>query len=293
MFSLNPFGIFVPKFRNILKGRRGGRLGLHSEWTIGPYELPDGRMRPVYKRRNICHNLGEQALLQLIFGLQFTTFSWQVLADNCSCVHATKTLTDDDGGAAIGAYATATDLLYLVGGETPKVTAGYYTVASITSTDIIVLTGSPCSTANDIEGGITVIREHNFGIGLDARNTLAEADTTATAEAYEEDGTDYVRYQADPLSSEWTVALNATSLDYEATSSQVTFTAGAADWQANKNAFLVMGLCDTNASGTAANSVAADWSNDVLLSSVPFDDPITVGNGQSLPLQVVWKLTEE
>jgi len=296
----NPL-ILVPKFRRILRGRRGGRLGLHSEWTIGPYELPDGSIRPAYTRGNITHDLGENALLQLIFGLQFTTFSWQILTHNAAYTHATKTLTGP-GADDFAQYLSIDDVIYVVGGydvgavATP-LTGSYGVVASNADDDTVTLDDAPTAGDGDLDGGVVIIRTHNFGIGLDARPSLAEADTTATCEAYEEDGTDYYRYVMDPLESKWTIAQNATSLDYEATSTQVTWTAGAADWQTNKNGFLVMGLADTDATSTRditdSGVAGTDWSNDILLSSVAFDDPISLGNGQTLPLQVVWKLTEE
>ncbi len=296
----NPL-ILVPKFRRILRGCRGGRLGFHANWHIGPYLLPNGKIRPAYWKHNITHDLGEQAVLQLLFGLQFTTFSWQILTHNAAYTHATKTLA---GPAAddFAKYLSVDDVIYVVGGydvgevATP-LTGSYGVVATNADDDTVTLDDAPTAGDGNLDGGVVIIRTHNFGLGLDARNALAEADTTATCEAYEEDGTDYVRYIVDPLESKWTIAQNATSLDYEATSTQVTWTAGAADWQANKNAFLVMGLADTDATSTRdltdSGPAGTDWSNDVLLSSVPFDDPITVGNGQSLPLQIVWKLTEE
>ena len=304
MFSLNPFRIFVPRFRNIFKGPRGGKLGFHSTWRVGPYALPDGSIRPAYLKRNICHNLGEQALLQLIFGLQFTTFSWQVVANDCSFDLADgaqdKYITDRDAGTLF-ANMLAGDLIYLCGGYTAggtSVTPGYYTTDVVTDGYNISLTTNPAGV--DITGGIVAIRTHNFGIGLDARPSLAEADTKATAEAYEESGTGYYRYIVDPIESKWTVALNATTKDYEATSAQVTFTASAADWQNNRNAFLVMGLADVATDATrattgdgAGSDQTDDWSNDVLLSSVALRDPITVGDGQSLPIQMVIAVSEE
>jgi hypothetical protein len=298
--------ILIPKFRRILQGPRGGKLGFHANWRVGPYIDESGRMRPAYTRGNTTHDLGEQALLQLIFGLQFTTFSWQVVANDCSFDLADGTqdkyITDEDGGDPF-ANMLAGDKIYLCGGYTAagtSVTPGYYTTDVVTDANNISLTADATAGNTDITGGIVAIRTHNFGIGLDARPTLAEADTTATAEAYEEDGTDYYRYIQDPIESKWTIAQNATSLDYEATSTQVTWTAGAADWQTNKNAFLVMGLADVATDVTrattgdgAGSAQGDDWSNDVLLSSVAFDDPILTGSGQTLPLQIVWKLTEE
>ena len=252
-------------------------------------------------RHNILHDHGEELILNRIFEPAFTTYSWMVLANDCSYDDAggaqDRYLTDRDAGSPFD-KVSVNDYLYLCGGYTAagtSVTPGYYRIDVKTDANNVSLTTDASAGDADITGGIVVIRTHNFCIGLDNRTTIYENDTTAAAEAYEEDGTGYYRELVDPddaTNTFWTVQQDSDTGDYEALSDEVTFSATAADWQPNYNAFLVAGLCDTEGTDTYLHSAAADWSNDVLISSVAFDDPITVGNGQNLGVSFRVRLKE-
>jgi len=251
-------------------------------------------------RHNILHDSGEELILNRIFEPAFTTYPWMVIAKDCSYDDAggaqDRYLTDRDTGGF--ANVSVNDYVYLCGGYTAagtSVTSGYYRIDVKTDASNVSLTTDATADNADITGGIVVIRTHNFCIGLDRRTSLFENDTVAAAESYEEDGTDYYRQLVDPddaTNTFWTVQQDNDTGDYEALSDEVTFTAGDADWHANRNAFLVAGLCDTDHTDTSLHSDADDWSNDVLISSVPFAEPITVGNGQNLGVSFRVRLQE-
>jgi len=260
------------------------RLGLHGDWHVIHRDV-DGTVLADYWKHNILHDLGEQFLLRGVFAPLGTLM--EVLCEDCSWVHGTLTLADVDaaGTAFVATRIAAGDRLYLAGGTNNEVTAGVYIVNARVNNDSVTLTTSP--QAAGTAGGIVVLRMRRMAIGLDARTTLSETDTITAAEAYEEDGTGdgasgAGRHLVDPMNSaSWTIAQDSDTGDYQATSAQVTFEATDADWQANRNAFL---CAFTGSVGTPAS--------EVLISSVAFADPITVGNGQSLSLQYRVRLRE-
>ena len=265
------------------------KFGLHGDWHVMLRDV-DGRVLEDYWKRNILHDLGEQFILQGIFAPLGTLM--EVLCEDCSFVHVGLTLADVDaaGTAFVATRIAAGDRLYLAGGTDNEVTPGVWIENARVNNDSVTLTTT--AQAGGVAGGIVAMRMRRLAIGLDMRTVLYEPDTITAPEAYEEDGTDYSvvpgvkdgagRQIVDPMNSaNWTIAQDATTGDYQATSAQVTFTAGAADWQANRNAFLV---AFTGSVGTPAN--------EVLLSSVAFDNPITLGNGQSLSLQYRIRLRE-
>ncbi|HUT14191.1 MAG TPA: hypothetical protein VMY42_27140 [Thermoguttaceae bacterium] len=197
-------------------------------------------------------------------------------ADGAKCLHTVA------GADAPFATVAAGDHLFLAGGPGATVIAGAISeVASVTAGDeSVLLTASPY--AGDIAGGIVVMRSLRLAIGLDARTVLSESDTISAAEAYEEDGTGYARVLVDPMdSTKWTIDQDATTADYQATSVQVAFTAGGTNWQANRNAFLV-----------AFTGTLAAPANAVLIASIQFSDPVTVGNGESHPFKFRLRFSE-
>ena len=273
------------------------KRGLHFE-ARARHRDTDGRLiKDTGWRHNILHDLGEELMLNILFEPAFTTYSWQLLTVNAAYTYATKTLTGPDA-ANFAQYLSVDDYIYVVGGYkagSASLTGSYSRVATNADDDTVTLTTHPTGATGDLDGGIVVIRPINFCIGLDARTSLFENDTVAAAESYEEDGTDYYRELVDPIDATntfWTVQQDTDTGDYEALSDEVTFTAGGTNWQANRNAFLVAGLCDTDATSTSLHSVAANWSHDVLISSVAFDEPITVGNGQNLGVSFRVRLQE-
>jgi hypothetical protein len=264
------------------------KLGLHGDWHVVLKDV-DGRVLEDYWKHNILHDLGEQQMLQGMFAPLGTLA--EVLCQDCSFVHGTLTLADVDTAGTFTSTVLIGDKLYLVGGTDNEVVPGIWEVATVPGANSVTLTVT--AHAGGVAGGVVPLRSRRLAIGLDARTALAETDTIATAEAYEEDGTGYSYSHAgyadngprrivNPMdSTKWTIAQDADTGDYQATSAQVTFTAGGTNWQANRNAFLVSftGLLNAPA-------------NEVLLSSVALNDPITVADAQSLILQFRLRLRE-
>ena len=279
------------------------KRGLHCEGRARLIDVDGRQLWDSGWRHNLLHDGAEELLLNRIFEPAFTTYPWMIVAKDCSYDHADGVpdmkLTDRDAGTPF-AKVMANDYLFLCGGYTAggtSVTSGYYRVASKVDGNNIGLTTDPTGAAADITGGIVVIRAHNFAIGLDKRTSLAEDDDIGTVESYEQSptGTGYYRQLVDPddaTNTPWTVAKDTTTGDYQATSMQVLFTCAGATFTAMNNAFLVAGLVDTDANGTYLESVAADWSNDLLISSISFGGSITVAVGQSLPVQFRIRLRE-
>ena len=274
------------------------KRGLHFE-ARARHRDTDGRL---IKDTGWCHNMlhdsGEELILNVLFEPAFTTYPWQLLTVNAAYTYDTKTLTGPDA-ANFAQYLSVGDYIYVVGGYkagSASLTGSYSRVATNADDDTVTLTLHPTGATADLDGGIVVIRPINFCIALDRRTALAETDTVSSVEAYEEDSDTYFREVVDPIDATntfWTVAQDEDTGDYQATSDQVSFTAVAeTDWNANRNAALIAGLCDTDTIETHLRSTYTQWSNDVLISSVAFDDPITVGSGQSLGVQFRLRLKE-
>jgi len=232
----------------------------------------------------ITHDLGEQFLARGRFyplGAQLFT----VVAANAAYTQASKTLTMT--GEFTAADVEVGGKLYIVGGDaTRNVTAGIYEIATRPNDNSVTLT-TDAQPAGNVATGVVVLQAWRMCIALDARTVISESDTIAAVEAYEEDGTDYRRQLVDPLNSaSWTIDQDAESGDYQATSAQVTFTAGAADWQANRNAALI---AFTGAYVAAPSTALA---NEILIASLQFDNSVTLGNGESHPFKFRLRFSE-
>lgn len=275
--------IWTPRDCRSRKKKRGAHFEFRAR-LIGRdgSQLWDSGWRP-----NILHDDGEQFLLQTAFAPLGTRM--QVVAEECWYDHAdhadgAKCLHNVGGAAAPFATVAAGDYLYLAG--TAEVTEGVYEVASVGGDDENVLLSS-APTANvdagtNVVGGVVALRSYRYAIGLDSRTVLAERDGIATAESYEETLGSYARQLVCPMDSgKWTIAKDAVTEDYQATSAQVLFTPVAVNYGANNNAFVV-----------AFTGTVASPSNEVLLSTFAFGSSITVEVGQSLPVQYRFRLTE-
>lgn len=232
----------------------------------------------------MTHDLGEQFLVQTAFaplGTRMEVLEADALytqtghGDGEKCLHSSSGTDDPFASVAAGDY------LYLAGGTDNEVTAGVYEVASVGGDDENVLLSSD-PYAGNVASGIVVLRQYRFAIGLDRRGTLLENHSITSAESFEEDGTSYARQLVCPMdSSNWTIRQESTTLDYEALSAQVTFTAGGTDWHANTTAFLV-----------AFTGTIADPLNEILIASYQFDSSVTLANGESHPFKFYMRFSE-
>jgi hypothetical protein len=268
-------------------------MGWQGIWRFRLVDNKTGAVERDFTVKNMLHNLGEQALLQGMFSPAGTMFT--VLSTDAAYGHELAILTAGTNGDF--ASVAAGDFIYVVGGEQGAriTTPGAYEVHDVNAAaEPDTLEFGTSAGAADINGnvtvtgGITVLRQKRLAIALDARQSPAEADVIGQMEAYEEDGAGYGvsgagRQMVCPNdSTNWTIALDSTTNDYKATSAQVTFAATDTDWQANYNASLVM------FDGTIASPT-----NEVLIATAPFDDPITVADGKSMYVDIYIRLGEE
>jgi len=238
----------------------------------------------------VTHDLGERFLARGRFA-PLSTEMLTVISANCIyddaghgdggfCVHTAG------GAAAPFAVVLATDHVYIVGGTTAPLTAGEYHVNAVGGDNENILLSASAG-ADNLVGGVVVLRGYRLAIGLDSRTEINESNTITAAEAYEEAGTDYQRVLVDPLdAASWVIDQDADSGDYQMTSAQVTFTAGAADWTAYRNAFLVA------FTGVYPAAPSTAMAGEILIASIQFTNPVTLGNGESHPFKFQLRVSE-
>ena len=284
--------IWIPNW--LRKKSRPQRVSLHSVWDVQVLRA-DGSVRFDWTGKralhNVVHDYGARYILDLLFENAFTTSTnspYCALTDG-AFTQATKVMTS----AGHGFVNCATgDWLYLIGGTgaAGAVTPRWYQIALWTSQDQVTMADDISSNAENLTKVMCVpvpMRRAVLYLGLDARAVVSQSDTITVAEGSEAGVvgvcSGYARAAVDPdTSGQWAVSYDSTAKKYKALSVLETITASGTDWAEMKNLFLAAGYHGT-ADTAPANGAAT--SGQVLISSVKFPAPFTLGNTESVPVQ--------